>query len=80
MVKVTKKNKDLLERIEVEPMSEATKKRLAKAAEKMKDKACFEEQTKQAKKLLKTLNFKGLVQLNCNKSTKFNFKRQAYFI
>jgi len=55
MVKVTKKNKDLLERIEVEPMSEATKKRLAKAAEKMKDKACFEEQTKQAKQTFKNI-------------------------
>jgi len=55
MIKVAKQNKNLLERIEVEPMSEATKQRLAKAAKKMKDKAYFEEQTKQAKQTFKNI-------------------------
>jgi len=53
MIKIAKQNKDLLERIEIEPMSEATKQRLAKAAEKMKNKAYFEEQTKQVKQAFK---------------------------
>jgi len=55
MVKVAKQNKSILERIEVEPMSEATKKRLAKATEKMKGKAYFEEQTERAKKTFKNI-------------------------
>ena len=57
MIKVTKQNNDLLERIEIEPMSEATKQRLAKAAEKMKNKAYFEEQTKQVKQTFKNIKF-----------------------
>jgi len=56
MVKIAKQNKSLLECIEVEPMSEATKKRLAKAAEKMKDKSYFEEQIEQAKETFKKIN------------------------
>jgi len=55
MIKIAKQNKDLLERIEIEPMSEATKQRLAKAAEKMKDKAYFEEQTRQVKQAFKNI-------------------------
>ena len=61
MVKVAKQNKSILERIEVEPMQKATKQRLAKAAEKMKDKAYFEEQTKRAKETFKNIKIKGLV-------------------